>query len=107
MTARVFSWDYRQQPDMAAIAAAVTGMSGGRVFMREVETGTDSYAWAVSDAALTGEQAYRLYLGDDEEPEPEPDWRFEWELVAREGDEGVLKHKSTGGRYRIIPEEDL
>ena len=69
MTARVFSWDYRQQPGMASIAAAVAELSGGRVFMREVETGTDSYAWAVSGAELTAEQAYRLYLGEDEECE--------------------------------------
>ena len=48
MTARVFSWDYRGQPDMEAIAAAVTALSSGQVFMREVETGTDSYAWAIS-----------------------------------------------------------
>lgn len=67
MTAKVFSWDYRGQPDMAAIAAVVTALSSGQVFMREVETGTDSYAWAVSDAELTDEQAYRLYLGEDEE----------------------------------------
>lgn len=68
MTARVFSWDYRGQPDMAAIAAVVTELSAnGQVFMREVETGTDSYAVAVSDAELTDEQAYRLYLGEDEE----------------------------------------
>jgi hypothetical protein len=50
---------------------------------------------------------------DDEisDEEPEPDWRFEWELVARtKGDDGgdaVLKHKSIEGRYRIIHEEDL
>jgi hypothetical protein len=53
---------------MAAIAAVVTELSAnGQVFMREVETGTDSYAVAVSDAELTDEQAYRLYLGEDEE----------------------------------------
>ena len=60
MTARVFSWDYRGQPDMAAIAAAVAALSAGQVFMREVETGTDSYAWVISDAELTDDQAYRL-----------------------------------------------
>ena len=67
MTARVFSWDYRGQPDMASLAAVVTELSAnGQVFMREVETGTDSYAWAVSDAELTDEQAYRLYLGEED-----------------------------------------
>jgi hypothetical protein len=27
MTARVFSWDWKAQPDLAAIAAAVTGVA--------------------------------------------------------------------------------
>lgn len=71
MTARVFNWDYRQQPDMAAIAAAVTQMSAGRVFMREIDTGGDNYAWVISGAELTDEQAYRLYSCEDEEPAPE------------------------------------
>lgn len=32
----------------------------------------------------------------------------EWELTGRDGDgNAVLKHRETGGRYRIIPEEDL
>ena len=74
MTARVFSWDYRGQPDMASLAAVVTELSAnGQVFMREVETGTDSYAVAVSDAELTDEQALSLYLGeDDAEPGDRP-----------------------------------
>ena len=63
---RLFIWDYRRQPDMAAIAAAVAQVSaGGPVFMREVETGTDDYAWVVSDAVLTERQAWRLYVGED------------------------------------------
>ncbi len=50
---------------------------------------------------------------DDEERadgELEPDWRFEWELVARtrgkDAGDYVLQHKSVKGRYRIIHEED-
>ena len=50
-----------------------------------------------------------LAAEDALEPEGEGgDWRFEWEMVARDGNgNAALKHKSTGGRYRIIPEEDL
>jgi hypothetical protein len=71
MNAQVFSWDWKAQPDMAAIAAAVTGLSAsGQVFMRPIETGGDNYAWVVSGAELTDEQAWRLYLGEDEEPSP-------------------------------------
>ena len=47
---------------MAAIAAAVTELSGGRVFMREIDTGEDSYAWVISHAELTDQQAWLLYL---------------------------------------------
>lgn len=67
MAARVFSWDYKQQPDLPAIAAAVTELSAGRVVMCEIDTGGDNYAWVVSDAELTDEQAWRLYLGEDGE----------------------------------------
>jgi len=66
MDPRVFSWDWKAQPDMAAIAAAVTKMSAdGQVFMREIDTGSDQYAWAVSGAELTDRQAWSLYRGED------------------------------------------
>ena len=74
MSARVFSWDWRQQPDMAAIAAAAMELSEtGPVWMREIETGSDQYAWAVSAAELTDQQAWLLYIGEDETPAPEAD----------------------------------
>jgi hypothetical protein len=59
--ARVFTWDYREQPDMAEIARTVTEMSGGRVFMAQADTGTDSYAWVISACELTGDQATAVY----------------------------------------------
>lgn len=67
MTARVYSWDWRQQPDLPAIAASVTELSAsGQVFMREIDMGGDNYAWIVSDAELTDEQAWQAYAGDCE-----------------------------------------
>jgi hypothetical protein len=69
MTARLFTWDYKEQPGLAAIAAAVTELSAnGPVFMREFETGGDDYAWIVSDTPLTDEQADRLYSGEEDRP---------------------------------------
>ena len=63
--ARVFIWDYKQQPDMTAIAAAVTELSAsGQVFMREIETGTDQYAWVISRTELTDQQAWLRYLAE-------------------------------------------
>jgi hypothetical protein len=67
VSARMFTWDYRAQPEMDDIAAAVAELSGGRVFMREVNTRSDEYAWVVSDTELTDEQAERLYFAEDEE----------------------------------------
>ena len=66
MDARVFSWDWKAQPDMFAIAAAVTELSAnGQVFMREIDTGSDQYAWVVSGAEMTDEQASHLYFEED------------------------------------------
>jgi len=66
MTARVFSWDWRGQPDMAAIATAVMELSEtGPVWMREIDTASDEYAWVVSAAELTDEQAAHLYFEED------------------------------------------
>jgi hypothetical protein len=66
MAARVFSWDWKAQPDMTAIATAVMELSEtGPVWMRQINTGGDNYAWVVSRAELTDEQAWHLYLGED------------------------------------------
>lgn len=65
MAAKVFSWDWKAQPAMSAIAGAVAELSRGQVFMRQIDTGGDNYAWVVSDAELTDEQAWQLYIGED------------------------------------------
>ena len=66
-SARVFSWDWREQPAMTAIATAVMELSEtGPVWMREIETGSDQYAWVVSSTELTDQQAWLLYLGETE-----------------------------------------
>ena len=66
MDAQVFSWDWKAQPPLRAIAAVVTKMSAsGQVFMREIDTGSDQYAWVISGAAMTDEQAWHLYRGED------------------------------------------
>jgi hypothetical protein len=59
---------------MPAIASAVMELSEtGPVWMREIETGGDNYAWVVSRTELTDQQAWLLYLGKDEPPpEVEP-----------------------------------
>jgi hypothetical protein len=59
--ARVFSWDWREQPSMHIIAAAVNRISGGTVYMRELDTGGDNYAWVVADHEVSDEEAWKLY----------------------------------------------
>lgn len=58
--ARIFTWDHNQQPDMEAIAALVAELSGARVVMREVDTGSDEYAWVVADHEVSGEELRSL-----------------------------------------------
>jgi hypothetical protein len=59
MTPVIISWDWKGQPDMAGIAAAVTRISGERrpVVMRMIDTGADEYAVVIADRAVTDEEA--------------------------------------------------
>ena len=61
MSAQIVTWDWKAQPEMEVIAAAVREISDGRVFMREYDTGGDNYAWIVSDHEVSDEEAGRLY----------------------------------------------
>jgi hypothetical protein len=73
VAAKIFTWDWQEQPDMAAIAEVVHEVSGGRVHMREVDTGSDQYEWIVSDYPVDDAEAERLdeestiYLADLQE----------------------------------------
>jgi hypothetical protein len=59
---RAFAWDWKAQPDMAAIAALVTEMSRhGRVFMRVHDTGSDTYAVIITDHEASDDEARELY----------------------------------------------
>lgn len=61
MTARVVSWDWREQPNLAVLAAAVSEVSGGRMHVSQVDTGTDDYVIVISDRVLTGDEADAVY----------------------------------------------
>ena len=51
-----FTWDWREQPPMDGIAAAVAKLSGGRIVMELPETGSDEYELVVKSAARPGDQ---------------------------------------------------
>ena len=61
MTARCFSWDWRGQPNMDAIAEYVKELTSGLVVMKPVDTGSDDYAWVIADHDFTDEESLRLY----------------------------------------------
>jgi hypothetical protein len=61
MTARIFTWDCNQQPDMENIASFVAEISGGKVIMAEVDTQSDEYAWVVADHQVSDREGQRMY----------------------------------------------
>ena len=61
MTARVLSWDWRQQPDIGQLAAAVHDLSNGQVHLNMADTGSDDYALIVSDQPLTDAEARHIW----------------------------------------------
>jgi len=57
-----FTWDWKEQPPMTEIGAAVTAMSAkGQVFAYHPDTDSDCYAVVLADRELTTEQVKRIY----------------------------------------------
>lgn len=57
----VLSWDWKEQPDLDELAAAVREMSGGTVHIHQVETHSDEYAIVIGPTELKPAEAYRIY----------------------------------------------
>lgn len=57
VSARVLWWDWREQPDLGALAKILTEVSGGTVHLHEVDTCSDEYAVVISSAPLSAEEA--------------------------------------------------
>lgn len=60
--ARVLSWDWKGQPDLRKLAAAVHEISAGTVFIREIDTGGDFYMLVIADHQVTDEEAEGLHV---------------------------------------------
>lgn len=60
---RIFSWDYRQQPNWEDIAEAVWDLSGGEVRITVIDTASDEYAIVVSEADMTSKEAHEVWAG--------------------------------------------
>ena len=61
MTARVLSWDWREQPDLDHLATTIHDLSAGRVRLHQVDTGSDEYAIVLTDEPITQAEADLIY----------------------------------------------
>jgi hypothetical protein len=57
-----FMWDWREQPPMDRIAAAIQRLSAGRLRMYLPETGMDSYVAIISDRDLDADEQEATWL---------------------------------------------
>jgi len=57
----LLTWDWREQPDLADLARALTDVSNGTVYLTEVATGDDQYAIVLDSYPVTEREAYEMY----------------------------------------------
>jgi hypothetical protein len=57
---RIWRWDYNEQPPLEEIAAFIAELSGGKVVLQEVETGSQEYAWTVSGRSLSDQEREQM-----------------------------------------------
>jgi len=55
------SWDWREQPNLAELARALTDVSNGTVHLTEVATGDDQYAIVLSSSPVSKQDADEMY----------------------------------------------
>jgi hypothetical protein len=65
VAAKTLSWDYREQPDIKKLAAAVAQVSRGTVRIREYETGSDQYVIVIADSVVTDDEVRALLRGEE------------------------------------------
>ena len=58
------TWDWKESPDMMEIGRIVTRLSGGKVFITEIDTGSDQVGIFVSTVPLTIGTATKMYHAD-------------------------------------------
>lgn len=63
---RFLSWDYREQPDLDALAAALRDLTDGGLHVVAIDTGGQDYAIALSTVPLTADEARELWEASDE-----------------------------------------
>jgi hypothetical protein len=53
----VVTWDWKEQPDLQELDAAVRKASGGFARVHEIDTGSDQFGIVVADHRVTPEEA--------------------------------------------------
>ncbi len=66
VTHRILSWDWREQPDLDALAAVVWDVSHGAVRLYRVDTGSDDVAIIMSDRPLRPGEVDTIWERDEE-----------------------------------------
>lgn len=56
-TARVMTWDWREQPDIGDLAEIIFDLSEGRLHVFAPDTGSDEFALVVSTVPLDADSA--------------------------------------------------
>lgn len=59
MQTRVYTWDWKDQPDFETIGNLCKELGGG--FIKEVYTGGDYYAIIISSGEISEEEACEIY----------------------------------------------
>lgn len=57
----IVAWDWRSQPDIARLAAAVNRISGGKCVIQDYDTGGDMYAVTIAARNLTHDEQEQLW----------------------------------------------
>ena len=62
----LMTWDWKESPDMMELGRIVARLSGGKVFITEIDTGSDQVAIYVSTVPMTIGDATNMFLNDEE-----------------------------------------
>jgi len=61
MKIEVIRWDWKEGPPVEEIARAVESVSRSRVWVHNVDTGSEDYVMVIADRELTPEQVAEVY----------------------------------------------
>jgi hypothetical protein len=65
---QLVTWDWKEQPDVERVARALAEVSGGAIYVYDVDTQSDQFAWVIASGELTPDEVAQAYRSgwDDE-----------------------------------------